>query len=182
MAYDQIEVEVKVRLEPDTYPKVRNNVLAIAKFVSKVVQRDTYFIPNHENYMDAEFPYKWLSIRERSGKTILNFKHFYPEGAEKHSYCDEYEVVIGDSAPLKQIFKELGIREIVDVQKTREVFRVKDNFEIAMDQVRGLGDFIEIEALEDMGGVEETRRQLEKVAESLGVGLDHNSGHLTGGL
>ena len=47
----------------------------------------------------------------------------------------------------------------------------KDEFEIALDKVKDLGLFIEIEAIKDFGSVEKTRRELFEFAKSLGINV-----------
>ncbi len=140
-----------------------------AEFISEEVQRDIYLSPKGENFFDEKFPYKWLSIRNRGNKNILNFKHYHPEGAEKHTYCDEYETDVSDSERMMDILTALGMEKIVEVVKKRLKYIYKENFEVVLDEVDNLGHFIEIEALKDLGGIEETRRRVIATIESLSV-------------
>ncbi len=60
-------------------------------------------------------------------------------------YCDEYEVEIDDEDNLNKIFLILGLEEIALVDKKRKTYIYQDKYEIALDAVEKLGNFIEIE-------------------------------------
>ena len=46
-----------------------------------------------------------------------------------------------------------------------------DEFEIALDDIKDLGHFIEIEAIRESGSVEETRKRLFEFAEQLDIDI-----------
>ncbi len=169
MAFDNKEIEVKLEIDINEHQRLKGMLDKEAEFISEEVQRDTYLSPKGENFFDEKFPYKWLSIRNRGSKNILNFKHYHPEGAEKHIYCDEYETDVSDSERMMDILTALGVEKIVEVVKKRLKYIYKENFEVVLDEVDNLGHFIEIEALKDLGGIEETRRRVIAIIEDLGV-------------
>lgn len=170
MAFDNIEIEIKIKLsEIKEFNFVKEQINKIAEFKSEIQQVDEYFSPKHNDFLKEEFPYEWLSIRTRNSKSILNYKHFFPERAEKHEYCNEYELTISNSEILTQIFKSLGIISRVVVEKKRQTYLYKDEFEIVLDDVKDLGYFIEIEALKDLGGIEQTRKSLNELVLSLNL-------------
>jgi len=169
MAYDNIEIEIKLKLDDEQVVTVLSNIKSKAVLKAESQQKDSYFVPIDDNYLDEKFPYKWLSIRERGNDKILNFKHFYPEGAEKHSYGKEYEVKIDNIDNLVLIFEELKIKNIVTVEKNRVTYQYEDLYEITIDNVVGLGYFMEIEALKKIGTPEETKSTMIEFVKSLGV-------------
>lgn len=173
MANNDVEIEIKIPLENNLFPKVREKLQKIAKFVKKSSQTDEYFTPIHRNFVEPKFPYEWLSIRKRGGKFILNYKHFYPENVEVTTHCDEFETVIEKSEQLEKIFFALNLKRLVTVEKEREVFIYNDEFEIALDSVKELRNFIEIEAIKDMGTVNETREKLFQFAKNLGIDISN---------
>jgi len=170
MAYDNTEVEIKLKLEDCQVDGVLSALKSVASFVKTSGQKDTYFVPDADNFLEEKYPYKWFSVRERGDAKILNFKHFYPEKAEKHQFCKEYEVQVDNVEKLALIFEELGIRKAVTVEKTRDVFRYKDEYEVTLDNVTGLGYFMEVEAQKEMGTPEETKEAMLSFVRSLGVG------------
>lgn len=169
MAFDNKEIEIKIRLDNDTLSTIRESLVKVATFKGATSQVDTYFVPKNENFLLEQFPFKWLSIRQRNGKSILNFKHFFPEGAEKHVYSDEFETELSNPIAMKSILNELGINEVIEVNKRRETFLVDDRYEIVLDTVKDLGSFLEIEAMKDMGTPEVTKQEMLDFLKSVGI-------------
>jgi len=192
MSHNDTEIEIKIKLDKDSFSKVREKVENTAKctksfqlfgmpktqkrfcaFVKKVLQTDEYFTPAHRNFVEPKFPFEWLSIRKRGDKAILNYKHFHPDNAEVHTHCDEFEAEIKNPEGLKKIFFALDFKSLVTVDKEREVFVYEDEFEIALDIVKDLGYFIEIETMKDFGSVEKAREKLFGFAKILGVDVSN---------
>lgn len=65
----------------------------------------------------------------------------------------------------------MDFKNIIVVDKERSTYNYEDEFEIALDYVKELGYFIEIEAMKDFGGVEETREKLFEFAKNLGLDI-----------
>jgi adenylate cyclase class 2 len=176
MPFDNIEIEIKVKIDESDYTNVKNKLAQIAHFVSVSSNIDTYFSPKENNYLLEKFPYKWLSIRQRNKTISLNYKHFHPEGAEKHTHCDEFETQIMNADAIKSILNELGFIEIVTVDKVREKYIFEDKYEIALDRVVNLGTYIEIEALKNLGDFEKIKSEMFQFLSVLGVNkytIDH---------
>lgn len=161
MAYNNIEVEIKLEVSENLYLKLVEQLTLEANYLGEEQQIDRYFSTGEEGYIDnEEFPYRWLSIRERGLKKILNFKFYYPPGEKIHEYCDEYEVEIDNVNSMASILKQFKANEIVTVEKRRKKFKYKDDFEIVLDQVIDLGYFIEVESIRDFGGTKVTRQKI----------------------
>jgi predicted adenylyl cyclase CyaB len=173
MASDGVEIEIKIPLDDKLFSAVRGKLQRIAKPVRKSSQTDDYFTPAHRNFVQPEFPYEWLSVRRRGGKSILNYKHFHPENVETATHCDEFESAIESPEHLEKILSALNLKKLVTVEKEREVFVYNDELEIALDSVKELGHFIEIEAMKDMGTVHETRDKLFQFAKNLGIDVSN---------
>jgi len=165
------EIEIKIPLSEETFPKIKERLKKNSRFVKNLPQVDEYFTPMHRNFVEPEYPYEWLSIRRRGDKVILNYKHYYPENTEVTTHCDEFETQIQDVNQLDKIFSTLNFRKLVTVEKEREVYIYNNEFEIALDVVKELGYFVEIEAIKDFGSVEVTREKLFEFAKSLGIDI-----------
>ncbi len=63
-------------------------------------------------------------------------------------YCDEYETPVEDLKTLEKILTTLDFRIITVVDKVRTTWKYKD-YEIAIDAVNDLGNFVEIEYTAD---------------------------------
>lgn len=55
------------------------------------------------------------------------------------------------------------------MEKERQIYVFENKFETALDKVKELGHFIEIEAIKNLGSVEKTREELHEFAERLGI-------------
>ncbi|HLC74265.1 MAG TPA: class IV adenylate cyclase [Candidatus Nanoarchaeia archaeon] len=169
MASNNQEIEIKIPVDGVTFSHIKQKLQSTATFVKSSSQIDEYFTPPNRNFVEPFFTYEWLSIRKRGGKTIINYKHFYPENAELTTHCDEFETIIENPEQIEKIFSALNMKKLVVVEKEREVFIYKNEFEIALDRVKELGNFIEIEAMKNFGTVHETREKLFQFAKRLGI-------------
>lgn len=172
MAHDNMEIEIVVQLDREMFSEVRGKVKGICKFVKTSKQVDEYLTPKHKNFVEPKYPFEWLSIRERGEKVILNYKHFYPEHEEEQTHGDEFETEVKNIGHLRKIFEALEFKKLVTVEKERENYTYRDEFDIALDNVKGLGTFIEIEAIKDFGGIKATRKKVFEFAESLGIDVE----------
>ena len=169
VASNDIEVEIKLPLDEKGFARVRERLQKMAKFIKSTSQVDDYFTPAHRDFVAPKYPFEWLSIRKRGDKFILNYKHFHPEEAEAKTHCDEFETEVGKADKLEKIFSSLNLRKLATIDKQRETYDLNGEFEIALDTVKELGHFIEIEAMKDMGGVAATRAKLLEFARFLGL-------------
>jgi len=171
MAFDDTEIEIKLAASEVDFERVQSALAATASLKSETDQSDHYFVPKNSSYLTERYPYEWLSVRDRGAKATVNYKHFYPEGAEHHSHCDELDVPIGDVGRMIQLLERAGFELVVTVRKRRQMYAVADDFEVSLDVVDDLGHFIEIEAIRDQGGVEKTREAVITYATSLGLSI-----------
>lgn len=139
---DNIEIEIQVNTE---------NSKSLVEFLEKEAefkgekhQIDEYFTPAHRNFLDIRPVKEWLRLRNADGKYSLNYKNWHYDDNDKSSYCDEYETSIESIDAIKKIFAVLNFKSIVTVDKIRKIWHYQD-YEIALDSVKGLGNFVEIE-------------------------------------
>lgn len=86
---------------------------------------------------------EWLRLRsDESGR--ITYKHWHFDHEDKSAYCDEYETKVASILELKKILIVLNFSSIVTVDKVRKTWRYQD-YEIAIDDVAGLGNFVEVE-------------------------------------
>lgn len=147
MKNQNTEIEIKVKVE-----KISPLLVFLqkkAKFQKENLQVDEYFTPAHRNFIKERPVKEWFRLRE-SNPCSLNYKkyHFVKDGKSYES--DEFEVEINDLAQVKKILKALNLKSIVKVNKTRKVWTY-ENYEIAIDSVKKLGEFVEIEFIGKKG-------------------------------
>lgn len=140
------EIEIKIRIDnTDSFIRLKAKLESECIKVEKVYQNDVYYSPMNENYMDERYPYKWLRVRYLNDESAeVCFKHFFPEGAEHHLYCNEYQSKISEPEAIVNIFSELGLQVIADVEKKRTTYRY-GRYLISFDEVKRLGNFVEVE-------------------------------------
>ena len=100
-------------------------------------QIDTYFSkPNRKDFID-----KYLRIRQ----DLINKKNSIDYHiVRSDTATEEFESDVDNAEILMHILKGIGMELLCIVDKDRSTFR-KDNVLIVIDQVKDLGDFIEIE-------------------------------------
>ncbi len=137
-----IEIEIKVRIEKSK-PLV-DFLEKNASFESETRQTDEYFSPPHRSFISVRPVKEWLRLRNDDGVYSINYKkwHFGRGGTAK--YADEFETRIADFEIVRKILEILNFQSLVVVDKKRKIWKYGD-YEIALDSVKKLGNFVEIE-------------------------------------
>ena len=108
----------------------------------------------------------WLRIRTENDKvTIFTLKKQYKGGLDSI----EHETEVTDAGELQEIIKHLGYELYSDLTKHRQKGKL-GNIEICLDEIEGLGVFIEAEkmvALDSEG--EAVVKELWRVFQDLGI-------------
>jgi len=161
-----VEVEIQVIIKnPERIEKRLNEV---GKFIKSRKQIDKYFVPSQKDFFAKNMPDEYLRIRHEEGKNHLNysFLHFGENGWLEST--DEYETLVDKPEIAEEIFKKIELILKVTVKKTRKYFDCGD-FEVTLDEIEDLGNFMEIEAKKDFGGVDKTRKACSDFLNSLNV-------------
>ena len=136
------EIEIKVRVE---HVKPLLEFLAQqGVYQGEVQQVDEYFTPAHRDFLAVRPTAEWLRLRDAEGAFSITYKkwHFDTEGHGQ--YCDEYESNIESAKSVRLILEALDMKSLAIVNKHRRTWHYRD-YEIAVDAVQNLGDFVEIE-------------------------------------
>jgi adenylate cyclase class 2 len=162
------DIEIELKFPLLNCQELIKKLNLIAKFEEEgKYQKDTYYVPEHRNFLERKPVSEWLRIRESKKGSNLNYKKWHNE-KDKTVSCDEFEIEIADANGLKKIFQSLDFREIVVVEKTRNTWGYKDTT-IAVDEVKNLGNFIEIEAKGKFPSVTSAKQHLYSVLKEIGV-------------
>lgn len=136
MSHINIEIKAKSK-NPDKIRKMLEG--RTARFVGTDHQIDTYF-----KVADGR-----LKLREGNIENYLIYYQRQNKKGPKQSDVILYKTTL--KSPLKNILaKSLGIFKVVD--KKREIYFIK-NVKFHIDKVKGLGSFIEIEAIDKTGKI-----------------------------
>jgi len=136
-----VEVEIQTRVE--NIEPLLKFLKQNAKMVFENHQKDYYYTPIHRDFTKSRPLKEWLRIRE-SGKHSITYKNWHYNADGSSNYCDEYESKIEDSESLRKIFKSLDIKPLIVVDKKRQSWLFEE-YEISLDNVVGLGNFVEVE-------------------------------------
>jgi len=147
-----IEVEIRAKLDnPELFVEEMRN--RNAEFLGELIQNDSIYSfekpgdPIKENTIMGR-------IREENGKVKVEFKEVCRErGAALEVNTNISERVFGE-----RLLSKLGLNNVCEINKTRNMFSV-DGFNVCVDHVRGLGDFVEVEKM--VGTDEETEKAKE---------------------
>lgn len=149
------EVELKFPLA-DSREVVARLSAAGAEAGETVEQADAYF-----NHPQRDFAATDEAFRIRSSGTANCVTYKGPVLDQATKTRVEHEVGLVPGAPARETFADvltaLGFRPVRTVRKSRQVFRLRwqdRDLEIALDQVEGLGQFLEIETIADEAGRE----------------------------
>jgi adenylate cyclase class 2 len=133
-----LEIEIKAKVE--SLEAIEEDILKRGgRFRKEVTQEDIYF--NHPG-KDFATTDEALRLRKVEGGFYLTYKG--PKIDNLTKTREELKVSVGDHDVASEILKALGFTEVLMVKKKRRYFRL-DEYDIMLDNVVGLGSFIEVE-------------------------------------
>ena len=138
-----IEVERKYEYSPRKLTALRRRLRGLgARVTEGKIQVDTYYSPPHETFLGKS---KFLRLRVTRARGVVkaSFEYHVPFGRYA---AREHEVKIDDWQTMRHILRSLGFKQEMQVIKKREEWQWSQ-IEIEIDQVRGLGTFIELEVM-----------------------------------
>lgn len=158
------EIEVKARVG-DMEAITRKLVEFDCKIGEPVEQRDTIFVASDYGAFEEFHPGKnLLRIRESKGKYLFTIKQ--PQVNELDAI--EHETEILDPKEMREAILLMGLEERCRVNKVRRKANY-NGWEICLDEVEGLGSFIEVEKIAEDEDAEVIQEELFKFLETLGV-------------
>lgn len=167
MSDTEIEIQVGVeKIEP-----LLSLLESDGDFQYENHQIDQYFTPAHRDFRKERPLTEWLRLRNSSGKGSITYKKWIPDEEGKTHHCDEYETGLEDMGQATKIFGAINMEPVCTVDKVRKVWNYKD-YEVAVDKVSGIGDFVELEYKGDRDASEslEIAKEMIKLLKDLGCG------------
>lgn len=158
-------IEVEVKAEINSFKEMETRLKKLgAKKSKKEIQEDIYFASPIVDFAETD---EALRIRSTNNNTFITYKG--PKLNDKAKTRKEVEMTIESAKKAKDIFEEIGFREVRSVKKNRQYYTYK-NFEISLDDVEGLRPYMEIEiALEDNNNYSDAQDEIFKLFEKLGI-------------
>ena len=168
------EVEIKVRIKDADRVCIKNVIKAkkklseIAKFIETRIQKDEYFVPRDKDYFKETLVVEYLRIRSEKNKNSFDYHFCHKDKNKRLLKSDEYETEIKNPEMLSKILKKVGMISKVVIKKERNAYAYGD-FEIVIDNIDGLGYFIEVEAKKIIGDIEKTRKKCYGILKMLDI-------------
>ena len=160
-----IEVESKFKISGDM---TQSDLLAILKdqFITSISSKrqiDKVFLLPEQVDAPIVPGSKIMRVRDvlnpETGELRLSLMTLKVEGQAK-LVSDEYEFVVDDGNTARQMLTALGWQKVVTVDKIRFESKTEE-YTICIDEVAGLGLFIELEVLiEDSADVKDIQQQM----------------------
>jgi len=137
-------LEIEVKAYADNLARVEERLKEMgAVFIAEVSEKDTYF--NHPN-RDFAATDEALRIRVADEQSFLTYKGRKIDAKSKTR--EEIEVALGDADSANLILLRLGFEPVAEVSKIRKRYKI-GVFEICLDDVAGVGTFVEVETKGD---------------------------------
>ena len=137
-----VEIEAKFRVE-SLKPYIERIEQSGGEWIDELVQRDQFFDRADRSLLKAD---SGLRLRVEKGRKInrtqLCFKGPRQQGQYKRR--EEIEFDVGDGKMATMLLEALGFIKTLVVEKTRRLAQL-DSCQVCLDEVNGLGNFIEIE-------------------------------------
>lgn len=165
-----IELEILVELKSSQEDTIK--IFDRFEFVSESYIEDIYYFdplredlkPEDDFRLNASF-----RLRNKVGKAFMTYKNdVFEQG--RWLYSDELETDIGDFAIAKKIVESLGLRELVVLKNTKRIYHFND-YEIVLEQVEHLGQFMEVELKTPVSESDavEKKKGIQEFIDSLGL-------------
>ncbi|MGQ0536249.1 MAG: class IV adenylate cyclase [Methanobacteriota archaeon] len=160
------EVEVKFRLPDASKRGLEARLAALGAVATGTVdQEDVYFRHPARDFAKTD---EALRLRREGGRADLTYKGPKIDRATKTRV--EHVTPVGSAGEAEAILSALGFTKVAPrVRKTRASFSLRQ-FTIAIDDVEGLGRFVEFEAAADEETLGPVREELLALAAELGAG------------
>jgi adenylate cyclase, class 2 len=159
------EIEVKAKVNDS------NNLIHRLKEIgcvlsSPIIQDDFIFNQSGIDLRDHSHNTPVLRIREQKERVIFTVK----KNRSNELDCIEKEVDVNNKNMLEEIIKLLGFKKTIEVHKKRRKGNYRD-YEICLDEVEGLGTYIEIEKMSEEDG-NKVQNELCDFLKELGVKIE----------
>jgi adenylate cyclase, class 2 len=167
----QFEVEQKHRV-PDLRTLEERLAERGAQIGPPVLQADQYFAHPGRDFAQTD---EALRIRTVGNQSFVTYKGPKLDKATKTRHEIELPLDSSDSSGAKfaELLKALGFKTVLVVHKRRRTFHIEAagrQVEGALDEVDGVGMFVELELLADESGLDEARSVVSTLATELDLG------------
>jgi adenylate cyclase class 2 len=175
----QWEVEQKFRVSDVPATEARLAELGV-KFKASIGQTDRYFNHPARDFAQTD---EALRLRQVGHRNFVTYKGPKIDSATKTRQELELPLPDGLQVPAQfgLLFEALGYRPAGTVEKNRRPGKLAwegHDVEIALDDVKNLGSFLELEIASDDQGLDAAKSALRTLAQRLGLGQSERRSYL----
>lgn len=157
---DKFEIEIKCYCDSPDEIEMRIKSTG-AEFVETRSESDIYF-----NHPSRDFAETDEAFRIRRVNNFCKITYKGPKVSKTTKARVEHETTVGDFDAIRNIILSLGFVESGVIEKERRIYSLGES-EISIDDVKGLGLFVEIERIGELK--EEIEKELFDTAAKLGL-------------
>jgi adenylate cyclase, class 2 len=158
-----MKLEIEVKAKVNDFEELKNKLKELGCVLSEPTIQDDYIYNKKGINLKEKKDTPVLRIRQQGEKILFTLK----KNRNNELDCIEKELEIKDKNIMEDIFVLLDYEKTVEVHKKRIKTNYKE-YEICLDEVDGLGSFIEVEKLSDEDG-EKIQNELFDFLETLGI-------------
>ncbi len=166
-----LEAELKASLGDLAAEELADRAAALGFLpVEQVRERDIYFNGTERDFRRTDEALRLRSVRrlpDGPWESLITYKG--PKLDRVSNARTEYETGVSDGGTAQKLLEALGYRPLAEVNKVRRTYRL-DQVTLCLDQVQGLGGFLELELL--VPGEEQREAAVERLLallEELGI-------------
>lgn len=166
-----LEAELKASLGDLAAEELADRAAALGFLPEEQVrERDIYFNGTERDFRRTDEALRLRSVRrlpDGPWESLITYKG--PKLDRVSNARTEYETGVSDGGTAQKLLEALGYRPLAEVNKVRRTYRL-DQVTLCLDQVQGLGGFLELELL--VPGEEQREAAVERLLallEELGI-------------
>ncbi len=176
-----MKIEVEQKYPAENLSHVHHRLAAAgAEELGERVENDTYYAHPSRDFSQTD---EALRIRRVGLSTLLAYKG--PKLDQTTKTRREIELPLGtDEGILAEwfaLFEVLGFRPVAEVRKRRSKMRVPwqdRDVEASLDEVEGVGTFVELELLTSAADVDRAKEVIASLAQHLGLSVTERRSYL----
>lgn len=151
--------------------------LACFNFVGVKRTLDIYFFNPKEDELKPNkdgFLNKCFRLRKKGNKNYLAYKVDNFDKNRFWLYSEEHEVEVSDFEECLEILRLLGFEVLVEIENEKHIY-LKDEYEIAFEDVKKLGLFLEVEQIgvKDGDNITTIKQKIWDFIKGLGIQVGH---------
>jgi len=156
-------MEIEVKFKVSSLKEVEGRLKELGAVLKETeVEEDVYY-----QHPCKDFKLTDEALRLRCTLKICELTYKGPRAPGKLKAREEITVKVEDFKKMDFILKRLGFSKVAVIRKTRKKY-VLENREICLDEVEGLGEFVEVELLVEKS-LREAEKELLDFARKLGI-------------